>query len=608
MLKILPENISNLIAAGEVVQRPASVVKELMENAVDAGSSQITLIISDSGRTLIQVIDNGCGMTKEEALLSFERHATSKISEAEDLYSIYTYGFRGEALASIASCSEVTLKTKKAPSQSDTSTEEETGTELRISAGKVTCCEEAACPQGCNFAVRNIFYNIPARRKFLKSDNVEYRNMVKEFEKIALTNINIEFKLINDSREIYHLLPAQNIKQRIFQMEGKSVTDNLLNIDTNTTVVNVTGFTGCPASARKYQANEYFFVNGRYFKNPLLYKALIKAYSSLITEGTTPPFFIYLTVDPKDIDVNIHPSKTEVKFENEQIIFEILNAAAKESIGANAFVPSIDFDNEGVPEIPSIPSDFYTKDGKINPSHFPQQPKIDYDPLFNPFEEEKSRQIAPNYAFDKEKARKDQVYVNNVMNDTGGNRPLLQIKGKYIITTVKSGIMLIDIKRAKQRILYDNYMNRITSADEPAIQEILYPQTVDVDRESFDILTESQEKLKQAGFDIRPFGKNTVIVYGVPAAFAGEQIFTEQCVYDIVDDLKEYGKDFAKDFKEHLVKSLIKSNMNLDGTNMGEIESLGLIDALFASKEPNISPFGEKCMEVITIDELAKFL
>lgn len=598
MIKVLPSHIANLIAAGEVVQRPSSVVKELMENAVDANASQVLLIVNDSGRTLIQVLDNGTGMTKEEAEICFERHATSKIEKVDDLYSINTFGFRGEALASIAACADVTLKTRKAG--------EETGTEVHIAENNIISSVQTSCPQGCNIAVRNIFYNIPARRKFLKSDNVEYRQIVSEFIKVALSRTDIEFKFIHNSKDIYSLPPVLNLKQRITQIAGKEIAKDLIDIQTDTTVVCVRGFVGRPSLAKKSQPNQYFFVNGRFFKSPLLHKAVMKAYSNLIPDGTIPSYFIFLHIEPENMDVNIHPSKTEIKFENETVIFEILNAAVKEAIGEGAFIPSIDFDTEGVPEIPAVPHN----------TRYVAPPKINFDPLFNPFKEElKSRRNADfaqndfeSYTPEPKSYFKEQNSYGGVFSEeTIGERPIILLKGKYIVTTVKSGLLLIDIARAKERILYERYLDSITETG-VAIQENLFPQTIDLDHSSYTILMEDQQRLKEIGFDIRPFGTDCVVVYGLPATLAQEQLDIKECVDTLIHDLTETGKDFGAEFREKVAIDMARSGIRKGLHEINNAEAQHIIDALFACKDPDHAPSGGKCMSIITVEDLAKRL
>ena len=371
-IRILPGNIANMIAAGEVVQRPASVVKELMENAVDAGATQVTVILTDAGRTLIQVIDNGCGMTPDEAVLCFERHATSKIATAEDLNDITTFGFRGEALASIAAVAEVTLKTRRP--------DDEVGCKVEFAASVHLSTDEVSTPAGSNLAVRNLFYNVPARRKFLKSDNVEFKHVAEEFTRVALTRPETGFTLIHNEREIYALKPAKSLKFRIQDLLGNNVVSQVVDISAETSVVRVKGYVGRPDQARKTLGNQFFFVNGRYFRSPYFHKAVMNAYDNLLPPGATPSYFIYLEADPHSIDVNIHPTKTEIKFEEDNVIFQIIYACIKESIGRNSFGASIDFNREDMPELPVLSKDF---------SGFQPEapaPSVSYDPDYNPFD------------------------------------------------------------------------------------------------------------------------------------------------------------------------------------------------------------------------------
>ena len=605
MLQVLPNHISNLIAAGEVIQRPSNVVKELMENAVDAGATSVLVVINDSGRTLIQVIDNGCGMTPQEAALCFERHATSKIAKAEDLYSIETYGFRGEALASIAACADVTLKTRKEGA--------ECGTEVHIAESSIISQSETSCPVGCNFAVRNIFYNVPARRKFLKSDNVEYRQIVSEFTRVALTRSDVEFKLIHNSKEVFHATPASNIKQRITQLCGKDIAKDLITAQTDTNIVGVRGFIGRPEFAKKSQPNQYLFVNGRYFKSPLLHKAIIKAYGNLIPDSTSPSYFLFLEIEPGSMDVNIHPSKTEIKFENDGVIFEIITACVKEAIGEASFVPSIDFDTEGAPEIPVLKTGFSSQRG-FTP------PKINYDPLFNPFDEEKKSGARWNSSSEWNSNLQDFNETPAVESNTSSGgyngffneenacaNPLLVLKGKYILTTVKSGLMLIDIARAKERIFYERYLNTITESSQP-IQEQMFPQTIDLDHNSYHLLMEHQELVKRLGFDIRPFGENCVVLYGTPATLSDGNMDAQECIFALIADLQETGKDFEQEAKERIALDMVRKSGITRAASMGNTQAQELIDSLFACSEPNRTPTGNPVMAIITMEELANKL
>lgn len=627
MLQVLPSHISNLIAAGEVIQRPANVVKELMENAVDAGASSVTVVVNDSGRTLIQVIDNGCGMNPQEALLCFERHATSKIEKAEDLYSIETYGFRGEALASIAACSDVTLKTRKEG--------EECGTEVHIAENSIISQAPVSCPAGSNIAVRNIFYNVPARRKFLKSDNVEYRQIVSEFTRVALTRIDVEFRLVHNSKDIFHAVKASNIKQRITQLCGKDIAKDLITAQTDTNIVSIRGFIGRPEFAKKSQQNQFLFVNGRYFKSPLLHKAIMKGYGNLIPDSTSPSYFLFLDIEPGSMDVNIHPSKTEIKFEDDGVIFEIMTACVKEAIGEGSFVPSIDFDTEGAPEIPVLRTGF----GAGRPL---SPPKINYDPLFNPFEEEKKNSVRWNSGAEWDNSRQDfgstPAFEGNPLIDDNASvsygsphretnvedtrkngyngffaeenasaNPLLVLKGKYILTTVKSGIMLIDIVRAKERIFYERYLQTITTGRQP-IQEQMFPQTMDLDHNSYSILMEKRELVKDLGFDIRSFGENCIVVYGTPATFSNGDMAIEGCIDALIADLQETGSNPEQEMKEKIAMDMVMKSGITGPAAMGNIQAQELIDSLFACKEPNRTPSGNPTMAIVTMDELAKKL
>lgn len=615
MLQVLPSHIANLIAAGEVIQRPCNVVKELMENAVDAGATSVVVVINDSGRTLIQVIDNGCGMTPQEAALCFERHATSKLEKAEDLYNINTYGFRGEALASIAACADVTLKTRKQ--------ECECGTEIHIAENSIISQSETSCPVGTNIAVRNIFYNVPARRKFLKSDNVEYRQIVSEFIRVALTRISVEFRLIHNSKDVFHAQPAATVKQRITQLCGKEIAKDLITAQTETNIVKIQGFIGRPEFARKSQPNQYLFVNGRFFKSPLLHKAIVKAYGNLIPDSTSPSYFLFLELAPGSTDVNIHPSKTEIKFEDEGVIFEIVTACVKEAIGEGSFVPSIDFDTEGAPEIPVLKTGFQGA-----PRHL-TAPKINYDPLFNPFDEEKKNGAKWNSSTEWNNSREDFTTTarfdgNPLFEDgrvtqqenptTGYNgffaeenacaNPTLVVKGKYILTTVKSGLMLIDIGRARERIFFERYLGTISTSTQP-VQELMFPETMDLDHNSYHLLMENAQMLKDFGFDIRPFGENCIVVYGIPATFAEYNLNIKECIDSIIAGLQEIGKNLEQELKEKIAIELVSKSSLGRPQAVNSAQAQDIIDSLFACGTPNTTPQGNPVMAIITMEELA---
>ena len=600
MLKVLPEQISNLIAAGEVVQRPASVVKELMENAVDAGALQVQVIINDSGRTLIQVLDNGCGMSSQEARLSILRHATSKISSAEDLQHIITYGFRGEALASIAACAEVTMITRRE--------EDETATELFISESSVKSETEVSAPKGTNIAVRNLFYNVPARRKFLKSDATELRQIVNEFTKVALTRREVEFKLIHNSKILFHLPPVANLKQRIVQIDGMAAAKDLVDIGVKTGVVSIWGYVGNPLLAKKSQQNQYMFVNGRYFRSAFFNKAVQKAYDKLLPDGLFPSYYLFFEVSPEEMDVNIHPAKTEVKFENESVIFKILDCAVREAIGVGAFMPGIEFDREGVPEFPATNTEIFRHRENIRP------PQVNYDPLFNPFDEGcNAFEQGALWEGDSKYGTEEEGALSG-QEQEGRQMPYLVVGGRYIVTTLKSGLVAVNIAKARERILFEEYMKSLRS-DNAAIQESLFPQTAELSANDYALLMENEELIKRIGFDLRPFGENCVVVYGIPAIFAQQRIDVPAMLDELAVELKELAElqempqeQMLAGFKERVAGRLVGHIADEPRTNLNPADARMIVESLFACENPYVTPSGRKCVEMITLEELDKRL
>lgn len=586
MLQVLPSHISNLIAAGEVVQRPSSVVKELVENSIDAGAINISVNIEDAGRTLIQVFDDGCGMSDEEAKLCFARHATSKISVAEDLHSILTYGFRGEALASIAAISEVTLRTKKSDS--------EVGTEVHFSESTFVSQEPVSTQNGTCISVRNIFYNVPARRKFLKSDNAEFRNIDSEFCRVALCHPEVALRLIHNKKEVYVLRPVQNIKQRILEICGREMIKELVDVKTDTSIVCISGFVGKPEDAKKSSGNQYFFVNGRYFRSPYLHKAVLKAYNKLIPDGYLPAYFIFFEIDPGNIDINIHPAKTEIKFENESSVFEILNAAVREALGMNSLGPSIDFDMEGVPDIPPA------RKGLFVPP-----PKINYDPLFNPFDTAEADHSDNSYSNKNNFIVQGYGEVFEEQIPNGKNT--LQIQGKYLLTPVKSGLLLINIRRAKERIFYERYLKSLDDGS-PVAQETLFPLTIELNSASYSILMEKPERLHLLGFDITPFGPLTIAVNGLPDGYSTDLDSARRSIDDLINTLSEGSSDdfFRADERSRIAISMAKSAAGGFSKGMSSIEAQLLVDSLFACTQPDRTPDGKMCMTIITLEELDK--
>lgn len=597
MLKILPVNISNLIAAGEVVQRPSSVVKELLENSIDAGAGNITVNIEDSGKTLIQVIDDGCGMTPEEAVMCFERHATSKISEASDLSSIMTYGFRGEALPSIAAVAEVTLRTRRRGS--------DTGTETVFLPSGFAGQEEAAMPEGTNIAVRNIFYSLPARRKFLKSDSTEFRQILSEFSHVALCRPDVGVRLVHNGKDIYNLKKANTLKQRILEIEGRDMAKELVDISTSTSIVALSGFVGNPEDARKNAGNQYFFVNGRFFRSSYFHKAVMKAYDKLIPEGTYPSYYIFLNVAPENVDVNIHPAKTEVKFENETEIFEILTAVVKESLGRNSFIPTIDFDHDTLPDIPA-PSRFnYSHAGPSGYGYKGRQssggggfsalfPTEDKDPVSS---FEKSSDV-DGYG---------EVFQDSGMSGTGG---ILQVSGRYIVMTLRSGLMIVDVRRARERIFYERYLRQLDDSA-PVSHRILFPCVLKLSPERMSLLMENSGELKQIGFDIVRSGDNEISVNGLPEGLGADEKAVESAVDGIVASLAENGGiDMVKaGNREALARRLACSSASSSGNGrLSADEARLLVDNLFSCAEPEISPSGRKCMMILTEEDIERQL
>lgn len=588
MLQVLPSNISNLIAAGEVVTRPASVVKELVENSIDAGAKNVSVVIIDAGRTLIQIIDDGSGMTEDEAVICFERHATSKLATAEDLEKISTYGFRGEALASIAAVAEVTLKTRKA--------DEEVGHIVEMASSKLISKSSTATPVGTNIAVRNLFFNIPARRKFLKSDNAELRHIISEFIRVALTRPQTALKLTSNGRDIYNLRSVSNHKQRIHDIFGSGLDKELVEIKTDTSIVKIRGFIGDPEDAKKSSGDQYFFVNGRYFRSPFFHKAVCKPYEKLIPDGYTPSYFLYMECDLDKVDVNIHPAKTEIKFEDEGVIFEIIQASVKEGLGKNSFLPSIDFDSSEMVDMPNFNS---------RPSYggYTPQPKINYNPLFNPFDTPKEFEIpqtsAPviqfegNYGalFEKEQEIKENA--------------LLQIQGKYIITPAKSGIMVVNIQRARERIFYERYLEALEN-ETPITQQTLFPKSIPLTQDEYILIINNLEQCNRLGFDIRDFGDNTIIVYGLPDGFSTDESALPAIIDDLMASLKE--DEFIDDYKHKSAEDLAKSAARCAGEKLNQTTAQQLLEELFACRQADMTADGRKTMTIITIEELDRKL
>lgn len=605
-IRILPSNIANMIAAGEVVQRPSSVVKELMENAVDAGADRIQLFVSDAGRTLIQVIDNGCGMDADQAVLCFERHATSKIRTAEDLEAIETFGFRGEALASIAAVSEVTLKTRTA--------EQQVGTQVTITDATANDpgrqdVTQVATPQGCNFIVRNLFYNTPARRKFLKSDPVELKAIISEFMKMALSRTDISFSLTANDRQLYQLAPAQTLKYRIKDIFGENQAAELFSLDTGTSVAHFSGFVGRPDSARKSGANQYFFVNGRYFRSPYLHKAVMKAYEGLIPEGSAPSYFIYMDVDPHSVDINVHPTKTEIKFEDDNVLFTVLMAAVKEALGRSSYSDTIDFESAGLPQMHNVSGSF----SQYKPLTSLEQ---ESPSSFNPFEgdgfdNQKEWESAPRH--DAAPQYSQERYVNKGIDFTplydnipsSAPKKEFLIKGRYLLSAVQSGIMVINASRAMERVMYERFLDAMTT-EEPMGQAALFPIEVEVGAENMPLLEHYLPLMQRMGFDYSPFSNTSISVTAIPSGLENDKLSLTSLVYELITALSQEQTSLAASIYASLAEKMAKSASRRAVLPSDRESANALADSLFACQSPETTSDGLKIVQILQIEDLDK--
>lgn len=602
IIHLLPDSVASQIAAGEVIQRPASVVKELVENSIDAGSTAIRVIARDGGKTLIQVVDNGCGMSETDARMSFERHATSKIREAVDLFAIRTLGFRGEALASVASVAQVILRSRKP--------ENDLGTELIIAGSTVESQEPVNCATGTSITVKNLFFNVPARRKFLKTNHAELKHILYEFQRIALANPDVEFILEHNDSELYSL-PRTNIKQRIVHLFGKSINQNLTSIDTETSIVQISGFIGKPEFAKRTPGEQFFFINNRFMKHPYFHKAVLTAYEKILPPETIPAYFIYLDADPDTIDINIHPTKTEIKFENELAIFQILVAATREALGKFNLMPSIDFERESAVEFPVF--------GKDDPVTAPQ---ISYNRNYNPFDEEYKTPGKTGHNGDENLKYWEKLYspegipLKSRAESTElagqGSLPIesskpsdtfIQLKGRYILTPVKSGIMMIDQRRAHERILYERYI-RTFAMNYPVAQRSLFPETIELDQADYLMIREILDDLHTIGFDIRDFGSNSVVIAGYPADIHKED------PRDLLEVFLEKYRNSEGDIKVNVRERIAKSMAVAGAVNYGETLTQEvmqeLVDNLFACEGPAFSPSGKPVVVILGVEEIEK--
>ena len=599
VIQLLPDSVANQIAAGEVIQRPASVIKELVENAVDAGAGNIEVRVLDAGRTSIQVIDDGKGMSETDARLSFERHATSKIRCADDLFALHTMGFRGEALASIAAVAQVELRTRIS--------EESLGTHLSIAGSRVVGQEACACPVGSNFLVENLFYNVPARRRFLKSNTTEMNNILTAFERIVLVYPEISFSLFSNDSQIYDLR-AGSLRQRVVEVFGKKISKDLLDVDVDTTICKVKGFVGKPESAKRRGVSQFFFVNGRYMKHPYFNKAVQHAYDRLLPEGMQVPYFLYLTVAPADIDVNIHPTKTEIKFENEQAIWQLLSATVKEAVGRFSDVPSIDFDTEGKPDIP-----VYVEGAPV-----PEMPKVQYNPQYNPFKESSSyhQMTKPRHwetMYDGLQPKADSQDLEavgvefqsavqpSVLNVEDKSPIHYQYKGMYIMTAVKSGLMIIDQHRAHVRILYERYLEarRHQSAES---QQQLFPEVIELSASEDVVMQQLLPQMKEMGFAVEQDAQDRYVVSAIPTGLEGISIRS------LIEEMIASVKDKTHDAVEELFKTMSLSLAHHAAIPYGQVlsneEMEAIVNDLFACENAKYSPDGKNIITILLQAEM----
>ncbi|WP_432709760.1 DNA mismatch repair endonuclease MutL [Pedobacter sp.] len=609
IIQLLPDSVANQIAAGEVVQRPASAVKELLENAIDAGANKIKLILKDAGKTLIQVIDNGCGMSVTDARMCFERHATSKVRKAEDLFAIRTMGFRGEAMASIAAIAQVEMKTRRY--------EDEIGTLIEIEGANFVKQEPVATPEGTSISVKNLFFNTPARRNFLKSNPAEMRHIIEEFQRISMANPAITFSLHHDGVEIYRL-PAAVLKQRIIHLFGNTYNQRLIPVEEETSIINIKGYIGKPEFAKKTRGEQFFFVNNRFIRDAYLNHAVNKAYQELLPEDNFPLYVLFIDIDPAKIDVNVHPTKTEIKYLEEKSIYAIIHSAVKRSLGKFNISPTIDFDVEtGFSGMitPKAPEDIVP-------------PTISFNPNFNPFAGEKSTDRATAYAggFDVKSAGNknwgslyDIVKHDKVEQGTIGldgttreednfkplQKQLMQVHNRYIVSQIKSGLMMIDQQAAHERILYERFLVHLEDR-KGASQQSLFPQTVTLSPNDYELAKSLLEDIKSLGFEVREFGKNTLVIEGIPVDLGSGNINETQLFEHLIEGFKNSQQELKLDKRDALARSMARNSAIKNGVSLGQEEMNTLIEQLFACKTPNFSISGRPVIQTLTLTEIDK--
>lgn len=608
IIHLLPDSVANQIAAGEVIQRPASVIKELVENAVDASATRIDVVIEDAGKTSIQVVDNGKGMSETDARLSFERHATSKIREAGDLFALRTMGFRGEALASIAAVAQVDLKSRRP--------EDELGTCVNIAGSAFLGQEPVSCPVGSNFQVKNLFFNVPARRKFLKSNQTELSNILQEFERVALVHEDISFTLAHNGSLLMNL-PKATLRQRIAAIFGKKLNEQLLAVEVDTSLVHLSGFVGKPESGRKKGFHQYFFVNGRYMRHPYFHKAVMEAFEQLLPSGEQISYFLYFKVDPANIDVNIHPTKTEIKFENELAIWQIIVAAIKEALGRFNAIPSIDFDTEGIPDIPVFGEQYAAASVEapqleVNPDFNPfktggsaskrKSQTMDWEPLYDVAEQQDTPIVSQDFSagFFPEPPEDDVLFTvpNDVMEKSGVH---YQYKGRYIMTAVKSGLMIIDQHRAHIRVLYERYRKQMEGKSGQS-QGLLFPEVLQLPPSEGVLLEHLLDDMYALGFDLSVLGNGSFSINAIPSGTEG--LNPVEVVRNIVSSSVEKGNSVEEDVQHFIALSLARSSAIVQGQVLSNEEMESLVDDLFVCTNPNHTPDGKVIVAILEQGEL----
>ena len=583
IIKLLPKNVANQIAAGEVIQRPASAVKEMLENAIDSGAKNIDLIIEDAGKTMIKVVDDGCGMSKKDAPLSFKRHATSKLKSAEDLFCIKTMGFRGEAMSSMAAIAHIELKTKLHS--------EKIGRKIIIEGGIVTKNEDFAMNSGTSISIKNLFYNVPARRNFLKSDKIELKHILEEFQRISISNPDVNIKMYHDKNEVFNL-PVSNLKSRIINTFSNSYNEKLVPVKESTQLITIDGFIVKPEFCKKTKGEQYFFVNKRYIKSGYLYHAVLSAFEGLIPKGYNPSYFLFFEIDPKLIDINIHPTKTEIKFEDEQAIYAILKSSIKHSLGRHNITPTLDFETDPL----------------FNQSHkknkIIKEPKIKFDSSYNPFNTEKNKKTQENLNsifenLQSQENESQQLEIEDSWEESLLRKTCFQIHNQYILSPIKSGFIIVNQKRAHERILYEKFL--LKSNEKENIQQLLFPQTIELNITDMSLIHEIKDEIQELGFLWEVMGKNKIVIQGIPQNAIEED--TQVIFEEFLEEYKNHFK-IPTTNKDKLARALAKSMTIQKTQKLSPIEMNNLIDNLFACETPNISPNGKATLITITFEEL----